>query len=308
MAASVISRRDVHSGADADTGIEIKLQSRGKLKKDIQPIKERLPNLMVFALTAGTVFALVMLTGVVNYLESAGWAEEDGAWKVDKETCSCSCWDRRIKGKAPPFPKGPYKAMYINSEATTVWMMLLTVFYVTSAVKLFEKIWDLVVFKRDQIRIEYLLVLPPMFYANIYSWWATIMYLNDAWYKMIKHQSYFAVTEWIATLAVYQLLDKKGQQAHSLFSWAIFTITATHTLQNVINGSLFGATDAPLRDLVLMVPDLLLVILSFRDLGIRSKLQKNSKQSEIIRKQLIMSVAIIILSLLLLTFVIPTPW
>jgi hypothetical protein len=58
----------------------------------------------------------------------------------------------------------------------------------------------------------------------------------------------------------------------------------------------------------LMVPDLLLVILSFRDLGIRSKLQKNSKQSEIIRKQLIMSVAIIILSLLLLTFVIPTPW
>jgi hypothetical protein len=78
--------------------------------------------------------------------------------------------------------------MYINSEATTVWMMLLTVFYITSAVKLFEKIWDLVVFKRDQIRVEYLLVLPPMFYANIYSWWATIMYLNDAWYKMIKHQ------------------------------------------------------------------------------------------------------------------------
>jgi hypothetical protein len=84
MAASFISRRDVHSGGDADTGIEIKLESRGKLKKDIQPIKERLPNLMVFALTAGAVFALVMLTGVVNYLESAGWAEEDGAWKVDK--------------------------------------------------------------------------------------------------------------------------------------------------------------------------------------------------------------------------------
>lgn len=69
--------------------------------------------------------------------------------------------------------------------------MLLTVFYITSAVKLFEKLWDLVVFKRDQIRVEYLLVLPPMFYANIYSWWATIMYLNDAWYKMIKHQVSF---------------------------------------------------------------------------------------------------------------------
>jgi len=63
-----------------------------------------------------------------------------------------------------------------------------------------------------------------------------------------------------------------------------------------------------LRDLVLMVPDLLLVIFSFRDLGVLEKLKKNSRQADIIRKQLITSVVIIVLSLLLLTFVIPTPW
>lgn len=82
MAAS-LSKRDIHRG-DEDTGIEIKIESRGKLKKDIPPLKERLPGLVVFGLTATAVFALVMLTGVVNYLESAGWAEEDGSWKVDK--------------------------------------------------------------------------------------------------------------------------------------------------------------------------------------------------------------------------------
>ncbi len=79
---SVLSKRDTHR--DEDIGIEIKLDTRGKLKKDIQPLSERLPSLMVFLMTAGAVFALVMLTGVVNYMESAGWAEEEDAWRVDK--------------------------------------------------------------------------------------------------------------------------------------------------------------------------------------------------------------------------------
>ena len=78
----VLSKRETHR--DDDNGIEIKMDSRGKLKNDIQPIKERLPYLMVFFMTAGAVFALVMLTGVVNYLESAGWAEEEGSWHVNK--------------------------------------------------------------------------------------------------------------------------------------------------------------------------------------------------------------------------------
>lgn len=77
----MLSKRDSHRD---DLGIEIKLEYRDKLTKDAQPIKERLPNLMIFFMTAGAVFALVMLTGGVNYLESAVWAEQEGAWQVDK--------------------------------------------------------------------------------------------------------------------------------------------------------------------------------------------------------------------------------
>lgn len=201
-----VSKRE-HFHEEDHFGLEIGASNDSKRakKKDLNTEHDR-KYILIFLGTIFAVFSMLIMTGIVNYFDSASWADQDGAWHVDKvntssyhitssylilflqESCSCNCWDRRIKGKTPPFPKGRYKAIYINSEATTVWIILITVIYLTSAVKLIEKTLNLVSNQQDRIRFELLAVLPLTLYANIYSWWLIIMYLNDQWFEMIWHQ------------------------------------------------------------------------------------------------------------------------
>ncbi|CAF4461540.1 unnamed protein product, partial [Rotaria magnacalcarata] len=147
-----------------------------------------------------TIFsALIISVGLVVSTEISGYNLETMYYPVSKETCTCDCWDGYFRGR---FPRGHYKIFYFNYEQSIIILLCILLFYG----ELLRKFLFKIIFDREFI----LLLLIPSVYSNFYGVWSIINYINDQDYdRMLKSQSYFSLTELIATFIFYQCLTMK---------------------------------------------------------------------------------------------------
>ncbi|CAF1082052.1 unnamed protein product [Rotaria magnacalcarata] len=165
-----------------------------------------------------TIFsALIISVGLVVSTEISGYNLETMYYPVSKETCTCDCWDGYFRGR---FPRGHYKIFYFNYEQSIIILLCILLFYG----ELLRKFLFKIIFNREFI----LLLLIPSVYSNFYGVWSIINYINDQDYdRMLKSQSYFSLTELIATFIFYQCLTMKSK----IPSWLIYflcTISCLH--------------------------------------------------------------------------------
>ncbi|EFN78460.1 uncharacterized protein LOC105188702 [Harpegnathos saltator] len=178
---------------------------------------------------------------------------------VDKEYCSCSCWDTVFKGS---YESGiaSYKHMYFNATQNTlkIWMAIVIgviVFYET--VKYLT--WLAI---QQRLRYSMMLLFSTTVFSHYYTWWVYINYWNDEFYSQWYHQMFFSVTELISTFWVLHLADSKNpvtrRKAFTIVAIAILHILAAswdQFFQNVVRGE--GYAHQVVRDLMLMIPDIL---------------------------------------------------
>jgi hypothetical protein len=253
-------------------------------------------------------FMLYLIVGLVNYWEGEIYSKAD-EWTVSQETCTCDCWDRRIKGKSMPFPKWnrmQYKSLYINCDKEMIWILFVTVFYCCCGLKFFEKLISALLYRRSDVRWELVAILGPFLYSNVYCWWVTITYINDRWYHMWNHQLYFTVTEWVIALCIYAIIDKKNEPPQNVVLWTLFILPLTHATQFLLDKQIF-VTSGILRDFVLLAPDVILFVYSCKYMRLLERLRNPAKAQET-RRELALAMIAVFIQLLFLTFVIPSPW
>lgn len=148
-----------------------------------------------------TIFSgLVISVGLVVSTEISGYNLETMYFPVDKNTCTCDCWDGFFRGS---YPRGHYKMFYFNYEKQVIVLLCILIFYS----ELLRRYLFKIIFDRKFI----LLILIPSIYSNFYGIWSIINYINDQdYYRMFKSQIYFSLTELIATYILYQCLITKS--------------------------------------------------------------------------------------------------
>ncbi|XP_012276182.1 uncharacterized protein LOC105697439 [Orussus abietinus] len=200
---------------------------------------------------------------------------KDFSRDVDKQYCTCSCWDTVFKGS---YESGvaSYKHMYFNATNNTlkIWFTIVVgviVFYET--VKYLSHLA-----LQNRLRFGMLVLFSTAVFSHYYSWWVYINYWNDDFYSQWYHQLFFSVTELISTALVVHLADRKHSITHRK-AFGIAAIAILHILAggwdqfvtNVVRGE--GYAHQVVRDLGFMIPDILHVVIplwSLRWCDIRS--------------------------------------
>ncbi|XP_051162289.1 uncharacterized protein LOC127282200 [Leptopilina boulardi] len=197
---------------------------------------------------------------------------QDFARDVDKQYCSCSCWDTVFKGS---YESGiaSYKHMYFNATSNTlkIWISIVfgvIVFYET------VKYLTWLAFQ-NRLRTSMFILFLSAVFSHYYSWWVYINYWNDDFYSQWYHQLFFSITELISTILVIHLADDKNPVTHRI-AFGISAIALMHILAggwdqfvtNVVRGE--GYAHQVVRDLGFMIPDILHVIIPLWSLRWRS--------------------------------------
>lgn len=200
--------------------------------------------------------------GIISHL----WDEFN--YKVDRNLCSCSCWDTIFKGIYERGPAG-YKHVYFNITSSTFKIWTVTVLAV---ILLYETIKRVVrLYLAGGIRVSMLVLLGASIYPHYYSWWSYFNYWNDDFYNQWNHQLFFSITEMASTISVVYLLDKSisvtAKQALIIIDIAILHIMTSgfdQFISNVVQGN--GMLHQVLRDIFFMIPDILHLILPLLEL------------------------------------------
>ncbi|KAL5233700.1 hypothetical protein ACI65C_001110 [Semiaphis heraclei] len=225
---------------------------------------------------------------------------------VNKEHCTCSCWDTVFKG---PYEAGVarYKHMYFNATDNTFKIWAITA---VCTIVLYECVKNIVRLCIDkQIRYKMMLLFILSMFSHYYSWWSFVNYWNDDFYSQWNHQIFFTVTELYSTGILYLICNRKKEiKKYHLFS--IIAVGLTHMLAagfdqfviNVIGGS--GFAHQVIRDLFLMIPDILNIIIPLLEIKNRRLTIKNryaddpSSFKEILLLAIVVTSGLIIVSLL----------
>ncbi|XP_066589937.1 uncharacterized protein [Prorops nasuta] len=178
---------------------------------------------------------------------------------VDKQYCSCSCWDTVFKGS---YESGiaSYKHMYFNATTNTlkIWITV-----VIGIITFYETVKYLTWLAFQQrLRLSMMILFATAVFSHYYSWWVYINYWNDDFYSQWYHQFFFSSTELISTLLVIHLADNKNTITHRK-AFGIAAIAILHILAggwdqfftNVVRGE--GYAHQVVRDLGFMIPDIL---------------------------------------------------
>jgi len=193
---------------------------------------------------------------------------DECAEKVNKDSCSNSCWDTVFKGGYER-GAGIYKHIYFN---VTIQTFLIWSSTIISVIALYESIKYLIglAFK-SQLRYRMLIVFLSSVYPHYYSWWSYFNYFNDDFYSQFTHQLLFSVTELASTLMVLHLANSniKSEPSKLLF---VMTIAASHVfvscwdqfISNVIMRE--GYLHQVLRDIGFMLPDIIHIVLPLQEL------------------------------------------
>ncbi|XP_055840615.1 uncharacterized protein LOC129908261 isoform X1 [Episyrphus balteatus] len=182
---------------------------------------------------------------------------------VDKQVCSCSCWDTVFKG---PYESGiaSYKHMYFNATQNSTKMWILTVMAVIGLYECIKQLISLTIQKH--VRYSMMLLFALSIFSHYYAWWMCINYYNDDYYRQWNHQMFFTITELISTVMIVhlanihnQVTSKKVLCVIGIALLHIVTSSFDQFITNVIRGE--GFAHQVIRDIGFMVPDLLQVIL-----------------------------------------------
>ena len=178
----------------------------------------------------------------------------DKSYKVDRQTCTCSCWDTVFKGGqyyflhfsifkhemafwansfTGPYEDGVarYKHIYFNAAPNTFKIWALTVAAVILLYECLKYLFKLIRF--GQLRCTMALLFLISLHSHYYAWWAHFNYWNDDFYPLWSHQMFYTVTELICTAMAVLYLDRRKE----LESVPLVVIGAIG-LFHVIHGSL----------------------------------------------------------------------
>ncbi|XP_016843897.1 uncharacterized protein LOC100121962 isoform X2 [Nasonia vitripennis] len=188
---------------------------------------------------------------------------QDFARDVDKQYCSCSCWDTVFKGS---YESGvaSYKHMYFNATSNTlkIWVTI-----VLGVIVFYETVKHLAWLGfQKHLRWRMFILFMTAVFSHYYSWWVYINYWNDDFYSQWYHQFFFSATELISTILVVHLADDRNpitrRKAFGIVSIALLHILAggwDQFVTNVVRGE--GYAHQVVRDLGFMIPDVLHVII-----------------------------------------------
>ncbi|XP_013791004.1 uncharacterized protein LOC106474854 [Limulus polyphemus] len=190
------------------------------------------------------------------------------AVKVDRNSCSCSCWDTVFKANYETGVSG-YKHVYFNTNMNTLKIWTVTCIATIALYETTKRTIFLVCQK--QIRFSMLILMVSIIYSHYYSWWSYFNYWNDDFYKQWNHQLFFSITEVASTIIVVYLLDSNvpvsPRKLLFIIDIAILHILASgfdQFVSNVLKAE--GGLHQILRDLGLMLPDVLHVVLPLGEL------------------------------------------
>ncbi|KAI8501793.1 PREDICTED: uncharacterized protein LOC109477293 [Branchiostoma belcheri] len=260
------------------------------------------PKVLGFASSA---FFLVF----VNYLHFGvvlkTWSPQKPP--VDRESCTCPCWDTIFKGTYQMGISG-YKHMYFNITPQALKMWTLTV---VTILMVHECICYIIrIFLNSKIRTSMLLLLVSVVHSHYYSWWVLWGYYNDDFYAQWPHQMFFTLTELMSTVLVLWQLDEATPLSPRL-TLVIADIALLHILAggidqfvlNVIFG--LGERHQVLRDLAFMSSDIIYLIVACIELarlscgnGMTLSLLWKSLKWDLLYSGLVISALLVFLSLL----------
>ena len=205
---------------------------------------------------------LIISIGLVTSTQMTGYNEHNIRFPVNKTSCTCDCWDGFFRGI---YGRGGYKIFYFNYEKQTIIILCILLFY---SELLRKYLFNLIIEKRI-----ILVVLIPSIYSNFYGIWSIINYINDGdYYRMLKSQIFFSLTELLSTYILYHWLIKKDNIRMPLSSiYFLLTISCLHIILafGELNFDRFG------RNFALVSSDfisLVYVIIMFRE---NNKLRPN---------------------------------
>ncbi|KAK6617615.1 hypothetical protein RUM44_005203 [Polyplax serrata] len=223
------------------------------------------------------------------------------ARRVDKRYCSCSCWDTVFKGT---YESGvaSYKHVYFNATSNTVKIWLTTV---GSILILYESLkYELKLLLSCQLRPLMGILFLSSLFSHYYTWWVYINYWNDDFYLQWNHQLFFTLTEAVSTALVLNMSNTKvkivPKKILIVVSIALIHILAGGMDQFVTNVIWReGHTHQVLRDLALVVPDILHVVLPVVQLY---KCQSGQFHGNLINKDITFMILFISCGFLICTF------
>jgi len=190
------------------------------LSIDEKPFYSQIKSIILYLLSTITV-SLVISIGLVASTQVSGYHLQNVYFPVDKNSCTCDCWDGFFRGI---YSRGGYKVFYFNYEKQTIIILCIVLFYS----ELLRQTLLNMILKKQLI----LLLFIPSIYSNFYGTWTIINYINDHDYdRMLKSQIYFSLTELIASYIFYQCLIIKNRTEIPLwFIYLLSTISFLHII------------------------------------------------------------------------------
>lgn len=194
--------------------------------------------------------------------------------RIQKNNCTCSCFDTVFRGAYENPGMTRYKHVYFNATWQTFRIWIFTVIFVLMAYESIKYLMSLI--RKRSVRKSMLLLYILNIYPHYYSWWSYFSYYNEDFYYYFKHHMWFTVTEVISTCIVLNLCDKHNE----IVSWKMLSVISINIMHivvgamdqfisDVVYGK--GASFHKARNIALMLPDCLHVIIPLWELYILAK-------------------------------------
>ena len=157
-----------------------------------------------------------------------------------------------------------YKHVYFNATSNTLKIWIATAIFMISSYESVKYLLQLSL--RGKLRYSMFILFASVYYSHYYAWWGYFNYWNDDFYSQWNHQLFFTITELVSTICVLTMCDKtvdiSVKKCYIILSIALAHILISCVDQFILNIVLGeGKLHQVLRDLFLMLPDLLHVIM-----------------------------------------------
>lgn len=263
--------------------------------------RRQVGKILASLLSVASFFAIPALgTAVVAFFfvkinDLLGYHHDNIVNPVNKNACSCQCWDGFYRSKYPRTSHDTeYKVFYFNYERKFLAIIYLILIGIKISDKILAKLFRLAFddikclsrkYQRTQARgpsdacslrafsaINILFALA----SNVYAVWACVNYLNESDDRMLSSQLFFMVTEFIPTYVYYQTLNRYslGESGQNVKNHVtidhlapIVCISALHLYiaisEEVLWGLVYSSHRANLvRDIVLVFSDIFGLVFS----------------------------------------------
>ncbi|CAG5117828.1 unnamed protein product [Candidula unifasciata] len=150
---------------------------------------------------------------------------------VDRQGCTCSCFDTVFRGRYEMPGLVTYKHVYFNATANTFKIWVTTVVFF---ILFYESIKYLVnVYRTSSFRKMWLLLYIINLYPHYYSWWSFFSYYNEEFYTFFMHHMFFCVTEIFTTAIVLNLCNQKSE----IKAWKMMMVLSINLVHIIVSGS-----------------------------------------------------------------------